>query len=69
VIELLIIIAAQVTSSPPAAPQEEIIVTARRLKEWRGKVSGQANGSRCKTKGQRVIEISTGSPATVCATA
>lgn len=48
-IEVLLLMTAQATSIPAATPQQEIVVIGRRLNKWRGKVSGTATGSRCKT--------------------
>jgi hypothetical protein len=33
----------------PSAPPSEVVVTARRLKDWRGKANANARGTRCRT--------------------
>ncbi len=48
-IEALFLFAAQAAAFPPPSVEEEIVVNARRLKDWRGKVVGNAKGSKCRT--------------------
>ncbi len=45
----LLLLAVQINAAPVEPVETEIVVVARRLKAWRGKVSANARGSRCKT--------------------
>jgi hypothetical protein len=45
---ILLAIALAVQTVAPQ-PSNEVVVTARRLKDWRGQASSNANGSRCRT--------------------
>ena len=46
ILAALSLLAAQ---AAPAAVPSEVVVTARRLQDWRGKASGNARGTRCRT--------------------
>ena len=48
-IEVLFLFAAQLSGLPPPSAEGEIVVTARRLKDWRGKIRASSTGSTCKT--------------------
>ena len=48
-IALFFALAVQAAAPPVKVTEQEIVVTARRLKDWRGRASAGAKGIRCKT--------------------
>ena len=48
-IEVLFVFAAQLGALPPPSVDDEIVVTARRLKDWQGKIVANSKGSNCRT--------------------